>query len=208
MRCLRLKSSPAKKTLRLRCFFFMGAGAHTKPRSGRPDNAIHSGGAPAHGRSSSVCSAGPGRNGVGVPADPRLVARPGSTGESGFGALPARACGRSPRPPAPGETTKRSLAPKEGSWTRGMFESPGRGSAGMLSQEAAQRGRNRAKRVRDPRRVEPAPGGGPRVDALPARTRAETSSAAASEKVVPRAVGGVQEVGGPRPAGSPRAAAS
>ena len=37
-----------------------------------------------------------------------------------------------------------SLAPKEGPSTRGMFVSPGRRSAGMASQDVAQRGRRRA----------------------------------------------------------------
>src|ERR1700690_1271041 len=86
MRCFRLKSSPPKKTFRLRCFFFMGAGAHTKPPRGRPDNSIHAGAPRSRGQVERVLR-GPGQEGGRIPPHPRLMPR-AEVGREGIGGLP------------------------------------------------------------------------------------------------------------------------
>src|ERR1017187_2197172 len=194
MMCFRLKSSPPKKTLRLRCFFFMapvpGLNREAAPRTNQFIRVFR-----RSRKQLERVLRWPGQEGRRVPADPGLVACAEIGGER-IGALaprhvenalllvsrgddealarsvrgfldarhvripgegigghaqpegrPARqAAGerglplhpvvlapggawKMPSSSCPGETTKRSLAPCEGSWTRGMCESPGRGSA-------------------------------------------------------------------------------
>jgi hypothetical protein len=139
---------------------------------------------------------GPRQEGRRVPAHPGLVPRP-EVGRERVGALAARHL-EDPLGLVPGETTKRSLAPKDGDWTRGMFESPGSGSAGMLSQDEAQRGRKPGERVLDPRRVAPAPGGAsPGLDAL--AERGGDVVRGGDQEVVPGGERGVEQVGGAGP---------
>src|SRR5271165_3556064 len=86
MMCFRLKSSPPKKTLRLRLlFFFMGARAHIRRGGDGPDKPNH----PDSRNQLERVLRGTGQEGGGVPPDPRLVALPEVGGER-VGALAPR----------------------------------------------------------------------------------------------------------------------
>src|SRR5580693_4054479 len=89
MRCFRLKSSPLKKTFRLRCFFFMGAGGPSLGGEAIGRTIQFIGGRRGSREELEGVLGGAGQERGGVPADPGLVTRPEIRRER-VGALPAR----------------------------------------------------------------------------------------------------------------------
>ena len=170
IRCFRLKSSPAKKTLRLRSFFFIAARGSIKPRSGHAHNANYGEGAPKE--AAQACAPRSREGTVWDPRGPMPRARRGSTANRGWGSDP-RACGRCRWLRAPGTRRNAFARAERGVLDAGHVRVPGKRIGGALrANREAQRGSSLGKRVLDPCRVALAPRGRPRIRPLLPRTRA------------------------------------